>query len=55
MGKLTAKAIIGSVEEFTSTKYCLTNSVAQEPKGSSPHSQQPTTGPYSEPADGIKF
>jgi hypothetical protein len=24
----------------------LTNSVAQEPEGSSPHSQQPVTGPY---------
>jgi hypothetical protein len=28
----------------------LTNSVAQEPEGSSPHSQQPATGPYPEPA-----
>jgi hypothetical protein len=26
----------------------LTNSVAQEPKGSSPHSQQPATGPCPE-------
>jgi hypothetical protein len=26
----------------------LTNSVAPEPKGSSPYSQQPTTGPYPE-------
>jgi hypothetical protein len=27
----------------------LTNSVAQEPEGSSPHSQQPATGPCPEP------
>jgi hypothetical protein len=29
----------------------LTNSVAQEPEGSSPHSQQPATGPYPEPVE----
>jgi hypothetical protein len=29
----------------------LTNSVAQEPEGSSPHSQQPATGPCSEPVE----
>jgi hypothetical protein len=29
----------------------LTNSVAQEPKGSSPHSQQPATGPCPEPVE----
>jgi hypothetical protein len=28
-----------------------TNSVAQEPEGSSPHSQQPDTGPYPEPVE----
>jgi hypothetical protein len=28
----------------------LTNSVAPEPEGSSPHSQQPATGPCPEPA-----
>jgi hypothetical protein len=27
----------------------VTNSVAQEPEGSSPRSQQPTTSPYPEP------
>jgi hypothetical protein len=27
----------------------LTNPVAPEPEGSSPHSQQPANGPYSEP------
>jgi hypothetical protein len=27
----------------------VTNSVAPEPEGSSPHSQQPATGPYPEP------
>jgi hypothetical protein len=27
----------------------LTNSVAPEPEGSSPHSQQPSNGPYPEP------
>jgi hypothetical protein len=39
-------------------RYCInknflvrTNSVAQEPEGSSPHSQQPTTGPYPEPVE----
>jgi hypothetical protein len=30
---------------------CITNSVAQEPEGSSPHSQQPTTGPCPEPVE----
>jgi hypothetical protein len=29
----------------------ITNSVAQEPEGPSPHSQQPATGPYPEPAE----
>jgi hypothetical protein len=29
-------------------KFLLTNSVAQEPEGSSPHSQQPATGPCPE-------
>jgi hypothetical protein len=29
----------------------VTNSVAQEPEGSSPHSQQPTTGPCPETVD----
>jgi hypothetical protein len=29
----------------------VTNSVAQEPKGASQHSQQLTTGPYSEPTE----
>jgi hypothetical protein len=29
----------------------LTNSVAPEPGGSSPHSQQPANGPYPEPAE----
>jgi hypothetical protein len=29
----------------------LTNSVAQEPEGSSPHSQQPATGPCPEPVE----
>jgi hypothetical protein len=31
--------------------YVLTNSVAQEPEGSSPHSQQPATGPYPVPVE----
>jgi hypothetical protein len=29
-------------------KFIIPNSVAQEPEGSSPHSQQPATGPYPE-------
>jgi hypothetical protein len=29
----------------------ITNSVAQEPEGSSPHSQQPATGTYLEPVE----
>jgi hypothetical protein len=29
----------------------LSNSVVQEPEGSSPHSQQPATGPYHEPVE----
>jgi hypothetical protein len=28
-----------------------TNSVVQEPEGSSPHSQQPATGPYPKPVE----
>jgi hypothetical protein len=28
-----------------------TNSMAQEPEGSSPHSEQLATGPYPEPAE----
>jgi hypothetical protein len=28
-----------------------TNSVAPEPEGSSPHSQQPASGPYPEPGE----
>jgi hypothetical protein len=41
---------------FVMEKYVVffevrTNFVAQEPEGSSPHSQQPATGPYSEPAE----
>jgi hypothetical protein len=31
--------------------YHITNSVAPEPEGSSPHSQQPATGPYPEPGE----
>jgi hypothetical protein len=31
--------------------FCKTNSVAQEPEGSSPHSQQLATGPYHEPVE----
>jgi hypothetical protein len=30
---------------------CITNSVAQEPEGSSPHSQQPATGSCPEPVE----
>jgi hypothetical protein len=29
----------------------LTNSVAPEPEGSSPYSQEPATGPYPEPSE----
>jgi hypothetical protein len=29
----------------------ITNSVAPEPKGSSPHSQQPANDPYPEPGE----
>jgi hypothetical protein len=31
--------------------FALTNSVAPEPEGSSPHSQQPASGPYPEPGE----
>jgi hypothetical protein len=31
--------------------YHLTNSVAPEPAGSSPYSQEPATGPYHEPTE----
>jgi hypothetical protein len=31
----------------------ITNSAAPEPEGSSPHSQQPATGPYPEPGESI--
>jgi hypothetical protein len=29
----------------------VTHTVAPEPEGSSPHSQQPASGPYPEPAE----
>jgi hypothetical protein len=32
----------------------LTNSVAPEPEGLSPHSQQPANGPYPEPDESIQ-
>jgi hypothetical protein len=35
----------------TSTNFYETNSVAPEPEGLSPYSQEPTTGPYSEPTE----
>jgi hypothetical protein len=31
--------------------HAVTNCVAPEPEGSSPHSQQPANGPYPEPAE----
>jgi hypothetical protein len=38
------------LDNIVQTMTFLTNSVAEEPEGSSPHSQQPTaTGPYPEP------
>jgi hypothetical protein len=38
-------------------KYCVlsTDSVAPEPEGSSPHSQQPANGPYPEPGESTCF
>jgi hypothetical protein len=36
---------------FLYAKSKLTNSVAQEPEGSSPHSQQPAAGPCPEPVE----
>jgi hypothetical protein len=33
----------------------LTNSVAPDPEGSSPHSQQPANGPYSEPGESTPY
>jgi hypothetical protein len=42
--------------ELQSTVMCkLTDSVAQEPEGSSPHSQQPATGPCPEPVISCPF
>jgi hypothetical protein len=45
-------------ENYTMKTFChlcippnITNSVAQEREGSSPHSQQPATGPYPEPVE----
>jgi hypothetical protein len=35
----------------SNSQWVLTNSVAQEPEGSSSHSQQLTTGPYPEPVE----
>jgi hypothetical protein len=39
---------------YTRNNFCkwrMTNSVAQEPEGSSPQSQQPATSPYPEPVE----
>jgi hypothetical protein len=51
-------AILASVSkgmEFSGTHLIqhLTNSVAPEPEGSSPHSQQPANCPYPEPGESI--
>jgi hypothetical protein len=40
-----------NINRFLDHKHILTNSVAQEPEGSSPHSQQPATGPRPEPVE----
>jgi hypothetical protein len=46
-GKLLLLAKLGCESEFPVPTYVkLTNSVTSEPEGSSPHSQQPATGPY---------
>jgi hypothetical protein len=37
--------------KYTYSHDLLTNSVAPEPEGSSPHSQQPANGPYPEPGE----
>jgi hypothetical protein len=39
------------VPNMAMTDVQVTNSVAQEPEGSSPHSQQLATGPYPEPVE----
>jgi hypothetical protein len=43
------RAALKSYEVERHTFLYLTNTVAQEPKGSSPHSQQLATSPYSDP------
>jgi hypothetical protein len=54
--KLKRNCIISELTCYSSWWNCIsklictvTNYVAQEPEGSSPHSQQPATSPYSEP------
>jgi hypothetical protein len=45
---LSQKRIVEVFPTRGSTNWHLTNSVAQEPESSSPHSQQPATSPYPE-------
>jgi hypothetical protein len=46
-----ALSVFQSILHFVFFRKQLTNSVAQEPEGSSPHSQQPATGPCPEPVE----
>jgi hypothetical protein len=40
---------VGGNRRMCVSTYCITNFVAPQPEGSSPHSQQPATGPCPEP------
>jgi hypothetical protein len=47
----TGKTLSSKASLVSTTPQERTNSVAPEPEGSSPHSQQPPSGPYPEPGE----
>jgi hypothetical protein len=47
---VTTSTIITTIAYTAATAIYLSNSVAPEPEGSSPYSQEPATSPYPEPA-----
>jgi hypothetical protein len=49
--RVTTQKLVASVTFSIEPNHVLTNSVAPEPEGSSPHSQQPANYPYPEPGE----